>query len=315
MRWLVFFPVLLLFSHGLRAQQPDLAAADAYARSVPRNVRDKAGLDSLVHMVNARFSHPVEKIRAMFTWVAVSLEYDCGNDTASPLRPISMEQVLKTGRSQCAGYSNLLQYSLRAMGFETVTVRGIARTAKKDLWWKEAPRPNHAWNAVKVGGQWQLLDATWASGASNDDCSVVNREFASFYFFPPPGKFLLSHLPSDSNWQLTENRMELQEFLSLPVFHDPYYEWPVTEFSPARGVLALRGAETITFSFRSDRPLENIAVWCEEDKSIRPEFGNFIRKGNVYSYTYRPKKGGSYFLNVSLDGRRTAVVYFVNVVM
>lgn len=310
---LVFTLWLMCGALSLMAQDADLAAADRFGMQVPFPVRDRASLDSLLRLIDQRFRHPVEKVRALFTWVATTMEYDCGNDSSSAVQALTVDQVLRKGKSQCAGYSNLLQYGLRQLGFEQATIRGVARTAKKDLWWTEGDlRANHSWNAVRIDGKWRLLDATWASGASNDDCSVVNREFAPYYFFPDPATFILSHLPTDSNWQLLDKPMTKGEFLRLPVFHDPYYELPVTRFAPESGVLDLEAGQTIVFSFRSAKPLERIAVWSEENTAVIPEFGNFTRTGDVYSYGYRVRFPGHYFLNVSLDGKRTAMVYYVN---
>lgn len=314
MKRLAFTLCLICAVMPLNAQDPDLAEADRFGKQAPFPVGDRPTLDSLLRLIDHRFTHPVEKVRALFTWVATTLEYDCAKDSMGPFRAMTVEQVLRMGRSQCAGYSNLLQYGLKQLGFEQAVIRGVARTAKKDLWWKEQDlRANHSWNAVKIEGRWRLLDATWASGASNDDCSVVNREFAPYYFFPDPSTFALSHLPTDSSWQLLDRPVTRGEFLRRPLFHDPYYEFPVTGFSPSSGVMDLQPGEWVTFSFRSAKPLQKIAVWSEENPAVKPEFGMFTRRGEQYSYAYRVMHPGSYFLNVSLDGRRTALVYYVNV--
>ena len=310
----VFILVMIFCAPVLMAQEPDLAAADSFGMRPPFPVRDRQTLDSLVKQIDLQFPHPVEKVRALFTWVATTLEYDCGKDSASAFRAITVDQVLRMGRSQCAGYSNLLQYGLKRLGFEQAIISGVARTAKKDLWWGEEDlRANHSWNAVRINGQWKLLDATWASGASNEDCSVVNREFAPYYFFPDPATFALSHLPADSQWQLLDKPVTRQQFLDLPVFSDPFYEFPISEYAPVSGVMHLEPGEWVTFSFRSSRPLQRIAVWSEDNKAVQPEFGMFTRKGEWYRYAYKARSTGRYFLNVSLDGRRTALIYYVNV--
>jgi transglutaminase/protease-like cytokinesis protein 3 len=314
-RWIFLLSLVLLSSPGLLAQSnPKFAAADEFARSIHFVVKDKQSLESLVRLVDQKFDSNEEKVRTLFTWIATHLEYDCHNDSVSPLQNTSIEQVLKTGKSQCAGYSNLLQYVLKKIGLESVTIRGVAKTAKKDLWWQERDlRPNHSWNAVKIAGKWKLLDATWASGAADDSCNKVTREFSSFYFFPDPEKFSLSHLPVDSQWQLIPSPLEPTEFVANPVFHDPYYEHGVTHFSPRLGVLEIKTNDFISFEFQSSSPIEKIAIWSEDNLSVKPEFGRFIKKGNQYSYSYRVRNRGNYFINLSLDGRRTAMVYYLKV--
>jgi transglutaminase/protease-like cytokinesis protein 3 len=304
---IVLFHLCIFLGYTLRAQ--NLAEADRFARAYQHPVTQTAALDALIRSIDSTFVHPLEKTRAMFTWVAVHLEYDCRED-GLPLKPTSMDQVLLTGKSQCAGYASLLQYGLRKMKLEAVTIRGIAKTAKKDLWWTEEDlRPNHAWNAVKIGERWVLLDPTWASGASDADCRQVTREFAAFYFDPPPAKFVLSHLPTDSQWQLIHPIMDKEVFRKLPVFHDPFYAHDVSEILPEAGILRLKKGELLELKVSSRSPLDSVAIWCEERKDIKPVFGRFTRKGDQYSFSYRIQENGQYFLNVSLDGRNTALVY------
>lgn len=308
MRVLILLFHLSLFSgYTLRAQ--NLAEADRFARAYRYPVTRTAALDALIQSIDTSFKHPLEKTRALFTWVAIHLEYDC-REEGQPLKPSSLDQVLLTGKSQCAGYASLLQYGLRKMNLEAVTIRGVAKTAKKDLWWTEKDlRPNHAWNAVKIGERWVLLDPTWASGASDADCQQVTHEFAPFYFDPPPAKFVLSHLPTDSQWQLLSPIINKHDFRNLPVFHDPFYQYDIYQVFPAKGIVNLKKGEPLEFKVSSRSPLDSVAIWCEERKDIKPVFGRFTRKGDVYSFLYRIQENGHYFLNISLDGRNTSLVY------
>lgn len=308
MRVLIFlFHLFILSGFNLRAQ--NLAEADRFAKAYPNAVTQTAALDALIKSIDSSFHDPMEKTRALFTWVALNLTYDCRED-GQPLKPASLDQVLLTGKSQCAGYASLLQYGLRKMNLEAVTIRGIAKTAKKDLWWTQQDlRPNHAWNAVKIGDRWILLDPTWASGASDADCKQVIRAFAPFYFDPPPAKFILSHLPTDSQWQLIQPMMEQETFRKLPVFHDPFYDHDISRVIPETGQLIRKKGELLELKVVSRSPLDSVAVWCEERKDIKPVFGRFTRKGDTYTFTYRIQENGHYFLNVSLDGRNTALVY------
>lgn len=314
-RWVftVSLAVFFMSSEGVTQVVPDYRKADDYARHFPFPVQDRNSLDSMIQLVNRDFVLSEEKIRAVFTWIATHLEYDCHMEGKPTFKSSSMEEVLKSGKSQCAGYSNLLQHCLRSMGFESTTIRGVAKTARKDLWWTMGDlKANHSWNAVKLHDRWCLLDPTWASGAADDNCETITREFSDFYFFPDPEKFALSHLPDSSKWQFTSEPMTPEKFLAIPVFHDPYYEHAISQFLPAVGVLMKKLHATIHFEFTSATPLERIAIWSDGNPSIKPEFGIFSRSGDSYSYTYRLVHPGSYFLNVSLDGRRTALLYYID---
>ncbi|HLO80550.1 MAG TPA: transglutaminase domain-containing protein [Chitinophagaceae bacterium] len=302
--------MMIFMCLGSFAQQgPDYERADRFARGMSNPITEVSALDSLLTIADRMFSRPEEKVRFIFTWTALNLEYDCGIDAPGPAPVQSIENILKNRRSTCSGYSSLMNYALKKLGCESVTIRGVAKTAKRDLFWQDLPRANHAWNAVKINGEWKLLDATWASGEASENCDTVIRSFSPFYFFPEPEMLALSHLPSDSSWQLVSKPVEAQTFLAWPIFHDPYYEKNISSFSPARGVLRVKKNELVRFRFNTKNPLERIAIWSDDKKTIRPEFGRFSRVNNGYEYGYRVPESGDYFLNISLDAKRTALVY------
>jgi transglutaminase/protease-like cytokinesis protein 3 len=309
----LFCVSIICFALGLRgvAQVPDYAAVDRHARDMQEPITELSRLDSMLSLVDRRYSLPEEKIRFVFTWMASNLEYDCGEDDLGPGTASTLEEVLRTHRSKCMGYSSLMNYCLRKLGFESVSIRGVAKTARKDLFWdaERFPRPNHAWNAVKVRDKWELLDPTWASGEASENCDTVIRAFAPFYFFPQPRLLALSHFPADSTWQLLEDPLSREDFISLPVFHDPFYQQDVRGFFPAQGIVRVERNGWIRFRFRSGKSLEKIAVWSDERKDIGTEFGRFSRTADSYEYAYRVRGSGDYFLNVSLDGQKTSLVY------
>ena len=56
----------------------------------------------------------------------------------------------------------------------------------------------HAWNAVKVVDNWQLVDTTWDDINSSQNPSL----YKSDYLIPPPEVMITDHLPEQSDWQL-----------------------------------------------------------------------------------------------------------------
>ncbi len=302
--------MMILFCTGSFAQRaPDYEKADRFARELSAPISELSALDSMLERAGKMFSLPEEKVRFVFTWIALNLEYDCGIEAPGGASVQSIENILKNRRSTCSGYSSLINYALKQLGFESIAIRGVAKTARRDLYWQYLPRPNHAWNAVKVNGEWKLLDANWASGEASENCDTVIRSFSPFYFFPDPEMLALSHLPTDSSWQLISQPVDPQTFLSRPIFHDPYYEKKVSAFIPATGILKVKKNDLVRFRFNTAVPLDRIAIWSDDKKGLSPEFGRFSRVNNGYEYSYRVRETGDYFLNVSLDANRTAIIY------
>src|SRR4029450_4661324 len=79
----------------------------------------------------------------------------------------------------CAGYANLLAALGKVTGDDIRVVTGDARTDGSDL-----TGEGHAWNVVRVGERWALVDATWDSGNLTE--SGFEKEYDTDYLFAPP---------------------------------------------------------------------------------------------------------------------------------
>ena len=81
------------------------------------------------------------------------------------------ESVFKTGLSVCAGFANLFKKILKVYcGLECKKISGEA----KGLEVANSKNDNsHAWNAIKIEGDWYLVDSTWGSGHSDSNNNYV----------------------------------------------------------------------------------------------------------------------------------------------
>jgi len=118
------------------------------------------------------------------------------------------------------------------VGLESIVVTGLSRRMS-------GRGGDHAWNAVKIGGQWQLLDVTWGAGFVDDDERFVRRYMPAF-FATPPAFFILHHLPDDEQWQLLEKPVSKKEFDKQPNVNFSHPDWTVLAFSPENGKTTLR---------------------------------------------------------------------------
>ena len=75
---------------------------------------------------------------------------------------------------------------------------------------------NHAWNVVKLDGEYIIFDLTWASGYGSGDS--FRREFKPEYFNPKPEDFIRDHFPDNSKWQLLEKPISKKEFINSPQY-------------------------------------------------------------------------------------------------
>lgn len=96
---------------------------------------------------------------------------------------------------------------------------------------------SHAWNAAKLDGQWQLVDATW------DDPTGASPTLTSTYLFTPAPLFLLNHLPDDPSWQLVPSPLSAGEFVRQPMMSPTEGRYGLALVDPARAQVSVDDGE------------------------------------------------------------------------
>ncbi len=84
--------------------------------------------------------------------------------------------TLINGRAICSGYSGTFQLFMDMLGIECVTVNGAAN----------ADREEHAWNMVRLGGEWYCVDVTWDDPVG----LVTNSDFERHQYFNVTSEYL-----------------------------------------------------------------------------------------------------------------------------
>jgi hypothetical protein len=155
-----------------------------------------------------------EKVWAIYCWIADHVSYNAEAFLAGKMpRDCSAETVFETRLTVCEGYANLLTAFCEKVNVEVVKIRGHSKGYGYVR--GGTATTNHTWNAVKVEGNWSLVDVTRGAGPINQAGEYAKR-FDDFYFLTPPEQFIFSHLPDDREWQL----------LDEPVSTEEYERWP-----------------------------------------------------------------------------------------
>lgn len=227
-----------------------------------------------------------EKFRALFMWVTHNISYSYGQRSTNP------EQVLRTRQAVCSGYSMLLKELCTLSGIECKAISGYAKSyEERDIGVFTAP--NHAWNAVRLYGQWFLVDATWAAGYMDGNRFV--KKFDEFYFLTDPAVFIYRHFPEKPEWKLTKTSLTLEEFGRLPIYLDPFFKQGIRELKHLGGELE----EQASYSFRSAVPITSAHFMFEEEQD--PLQLKVSQKDGIYHVAIpleKPLSGPCYlFLN------------------
>ena len=167
------------------------------------------------------------------------------------LKNLEEEKVtlaFKNKRGLCLEFSRILKKLYDILDVESQIVRGVVKEEIKDVSGDKIYK-NHAWNAVKLNGEWILMDPTWASGYYDDVRKIQVQQFNGRYFDVEPNKLIKDHFPSDPKWQLLEKPVSLNTFYSAPIFLPGYFENNIVLSSNTSGLLSPSENFELIFAF------------------------------------------------------------------
>jgi len=108
-----------------------------------------------------------EFVKAVHDYVVFSLDYDINHRPGSE----DLDGALNTGRATCGGYSAMFGFFAGIGGLQWEMVFGTARNAAGVI-------ENHAWNKVRVNGEWYNVDVTW-----NDPIGATGTNSIIYKYF------------------------------------------------------------------------------------------------------------------------------------
>ena len=94
-----------------------------------------------------------DKEYALYIWLSRSVRYDSSHNNSKGAPRTSYEPYgpLINGKGVCLGYATTFQLLLNMAGVECITVTGASNLMMN----------NHAWNMVRLNGEWYCADPTW----------------------------------------------------------------------------------------------------------------------------------------------------------
>jgi len=223
---LAFIPAVLL-SLSLCAQKPvakpkPYASIDALALKLPDSL--SGTVDGIAGYINAHFTTPTEKTRAIFIWIADKIDYDVVNMFALNFYEDPAEEIakpLRTRKGICVNYASLFTAICNAAGIRSVVVQGYT---KERGFVGFIP---HAWSAAMIDGSWYLFDPTWGSGYVENNVFV--RKLNEACFKATPETFIATHMPFDPLWEFLYYPATTEDFFNGKTAVDksrPYFNYP-----------------------------------------------------------------------------------------
>lgn len=294
----------------------DFSSIDRHALDAPDRL--KSSPRKLAEYLAEPAGNDVEVARAIYRWVIENIRYDTESFFSGNLTSVEPSQVLQEGKAVCSGYSGVYKMLAKHAGLEVVTISGFG----KGYGYRDGDKiegTNHAWNAVKLDGEWHLLDSTWGAGGYSNRKGKWVRKFDDSYFLTPPAAFAFSHRPQDQKWQLLKEPLTRQEFQQFPNLEPSFFEMG---FSPqkTRSLLEddadMKFPEVFTFADDVDVYLRQAPVQGELSSKRRYKFviesGEIARAAfvNNGSFTFmKPDSSGSTYQGEIQPNSGTVGVY------
>ncbi|KAF9189367.1 cytokinesis protein 3, partial [Haplosporangium sp. Z 767] len=123
------------------------------------------------------------------------------------------------------GFANLFAEMALAAGIEDVgVVKGYIK-GPMDVFSKDIPPPNHAWNVVRIDGTYRFIDCCLASPFHPAHYQTRPQAANSFYFLTLPTDLVLSHFPLFLTYQYIAPLIPPQVFLQLPFVQPAFFEF------------------------------------------------------------------------------------------
>lgn len=278
----IFNTCLLLFLFiGFSSNAQDYAKVDVTVKAYPKSF---ATPDKLAEQIAKDFKRDDEKARAIFTWIAINVKYDYAaygvnekpvaysfktqDEKVAKQKAMKAELAQKTLKSKkgvCQGYATLYAVVADKLGLENEIIPGTSKSHPMHIG-KAPGASDHAWNAVKIGGDWKLLDTTWGAGTMTGVKPEFVFKFNDKYFFTEPDIFFLNHFPDDKKWLLT-NKTE-KEFANLPLYYGNCLMEGYEFLAPDNGILTT-ATGGVTFKIKNLQPGDKIYYAFSKDRVFK----------------------------------------------
>lgn len=147
-------------------------------------------------VANLQGKSDYEKIKVVHDYLVDTIEYE---STLSQYTIYDIYGALVMKKSVCEGYAKAFQYIMNELGIENAIVIGKGTNSRNQT-------ENHAWNYVKLNGNWYAVDSTW------DDPIIIGGGTLSNtsryrYFLKGSNTMSQNHFPSG---KFTEQGQEFQ---------------------------------------------------------------------------------------------------------
>ena len=268
---------------------------DRHALNAPASAR--ASVESLAAYLVKPAKNDREKARAIFRWIAGNIDYNMEAFFKGGGGAAGAEEVLKSGKSVCYGYSDLFLSLAGEAGLEAARISGYGK-GYGYLPGKNFSGPsNHAWNGVKINGSWYLVDSTWGAGYVNGEGKYV-RKFDDHFFMTSPSQFIYDHFPEEDRWQLLDEPVSKLKFENMVYLQSDFFNLGLELAGQENGTISADGQVNLSI-YAPDDVLMMAGLEYADGGTSRGALDRYAfcqRDGDRYDIYAQFPVAGSYIL-------------------
>ena len=223
----------------------------------------------------------LEKARAIFRWITVkdlnAIEF---GDALTSDTPLGLLRGIKFGTET---YHTLFMRLCSYAGMHCVDIKGHSKSVGYEPGMKIQPgKFTNTWNAVLVEGEWRFVQCNWGARhlvmskdkkmeptLAKPSRDKIKYQYDEHYFLPDPEEFILEFFPHNSEWQLLEQPITLDEFESLPFVRSLFFHYHLDFVNQRQAVI-----------YTNSRGASDIKLRMPEDLKSRLAFHFHLRLAN-----------------------------------
>lgn len=304
---LSFLVLYLFFSNAILSQ--DLTKVD----KIMYSYNGITSIKELSERIDYDFKTDIEKVRAIYTWIALNIEYDYfpskllkspeflvyNNGDLKRIKQRKIRQkaqkTFRTKKGVCIGFAYLFHSLCNLINIENELIYGYTKTSLDQIGIIPEEK-NHVWNAVKINNKWILMDVTFGSGYLYND--VWQRHLNLEFFNVKKSKLRLTHFPADIKWRAFLNQKPLKDFCYAPLYKNGFLKNKLEVLAPKSGKIITSKNNRIHIKLKKTDKVKNVKYLFSSNYKIHN--AQIINKETFSSiYLKSPKKNTTLHIYVN----------------
>lgn len=241
-------------------------------------------VESIIAKIITPSMNDYEKVKAVHDYIVLETDYDIDNlkkDTI-PAKDYTAQGVLKDHIGVCRGYAEAFQLLMDKLNIECEIESGYAGEI------------THAWNNVKIDGEWYQIDVTYDDPISNEEISGDKSNLRYDYFLITSEQIYLDHTTKKALHDCVSEKYMYQE---------KEQDVPYTIISSAEGMvpsflgMIKKNTTAVTFYFPNEIDLEKSGIMQKLATSLSAQHETY----DAVYHTPARKCGKYYYTTVSVE--------------